>query len=188
MELTHTRHLPAERETVWNALTDPDRLRAAIPGCESIEKLGENDYLVTLTASVGPVRAKFRGRLQLADVVAPQSYTLNFEGQGGPAGFAKGTARIKLAPEDGGTRLDYTVNAQVGGKLAQAGQRLIDAAAGKLADDFFTAFSSSLAARAGIVSNEASPPAKRARGALIWIIVAALLVLLVALVQRKISP
>ena len=182
MELAHTRHLDAGREAVWNALNDPEKLRAAIPGCEAIEKTGDNEYLVTLTASVGPVRAKFRGRLQLADIVPPESYALHFEGQGGPAGFAKGSARVKLAPEDGGTRLDYTVNAQVGGKLAQAGQRLINAAAAKLADDFFAAFSSSLAAGAGIVSNEGLPPVKPARATLAWtlIIVIALLIALVA--------
>jgi carbon monoxide dehydrogenase subunit G len=181
MDLTHTRHLDAGRDAVWNALNDPEKLRAAIPGCESIEKTGENEYLVALTASVGPVRAKFRGRLQLADIVPPESYTLRFEGQGGAAGFANGTAQVKLAPEGGGTRLDYSVHAQVGGKLAQAGQRLINAAAAKLADDFFAAFSSSLAAGAGIVSNEGSPRVKPALGSLIWTL-SAVLALLIALV------
>lgn len=181
MELTHSRLLPADRETVWRALNDPERLRAAIPGCESIEETGEGEYRVMVVAAVGPVRAKFVGRLRLCDVVPPRSYTLTFEGQGGAAGFAKGSASVTLTEVPGGTQLDDQVSAQVGGRLAQVGQRLIDAAAGKLADDFFAAFSSSLAAGPGIVSNGASPPAGRASGAPLWF-AAALIALLFALV------
>jgi carbon monoxide dehydrogenase subunit G len=180
MELTHSRHLPAERDAVWRALTDPEQLRAVIPGCESIERTGDNEFRVTMVAAVGPVRARFTGRLTLTDVVPPHSYTLTFEGQGGPAGFAKGVARVALTPEPGGTRFDDTVSAQVGGRLAQAGQRLIDAAAGKLEDEFFAALSSSLAAQAGIVSNVGSRTPAPASRKLLWI-GAALLALVVAL-------
>lgn len=181
MELTHTRHLDAPREAVWAALTDPERLRALIPGCESIERSGDNEYRLAMMAAIGPVKARFTGRLTLADVVPPERYTLTFEGQGGAAGFARGTARVVLTPEDGGTRLDDTVSAQVGGRLAQVGQRLIDAAAGKLAEQFFSALSSSLAGPPGIVSNVGSPtPAPRSKTPL-WAGIA-LIVLLAALV------
>lgn len=156
MDLFHSRLLPADRETVWRALNDPQHLCAAIPGCESIERIGENEYRVTMMAAVGPVRTRFTGRLRLADVVPPESYTLTFEGEGGAAGFVKGAARVQLTAEGDGTRLDDTVSAQVGGRLAQAGQRLIDAAAGRIAEEFFTTFSSRLAAAPAIVSNEPS--------------------------------
>jgi hypothetical protein len=152
MELKNSRLLPVDRESAWQALNDPERLRAAIAGCESIVPTGENEYEAAMTAAIGPVKAKFKGRLRLSDVVPPESYTLAFDGQGGPAGFGKGTARVTLTPEGAGTRLDYTVQAQVGGKIAQVGQRLIDGAARKMADDFFERFGAALAA-------EAPPPA-----------------------------
>jgi carbon monoxide dehydrogenase subunit G len=175
MELASTRLLPVDRETAWRALNDPEALKAAIPGCESIEPTGENEYAVAMTAAIGPVRAKFRGKLVLSDIVVPERYTIHFEGQGGPAGFGKGSASVELADEGGQTRLTYKVTAQVGGRIAQVGQRLIDAAAGKIADDFFAAFSSRLAPEAGIVSNGAVP----ASTAPLWIAFA-LLALLVA--------
>ncbi len=139
MDLAGQRHLPVDRESAWGSLNDPGVLKACIPGCEAIERTGENAYGLTIAAALGPVRAKFRGRLMLEDVVAPESYTLRFEGDAGPAGFARGTAKVRLA-EDNGTRMEYTVNAQVGGKLAQVGNRLVDSAARKLAEDFFAAF------------------------------------------------
>lgn len=145
MELKGERRLPVERAEAWRALNDPERLRAAIPGCESIERIGENEYRVALVASLGPVRAKFRGRLRLADVVAPERYTLRFEGEGGAAGFVKGTANVTLADEGPSTVVGYVVGAQVGGRLAQIGNRLVDSAALKLADDFFAAFERQLA-------------------------------------------
>ncbi|MEO8566654.1 MAG: carbon monoxide dehydrogenase subunit G [Betaproteobacteria bacterium] len=139
------RVVPTDVDTTWRALNDPEVLRACIPGCESIDRVSDTEYRVTMTARVGPVSAKFNGRLLLADIAAPRSYTLKFEGQGGAAGFANGTAKVELSPANAGTRIDYAVNAQVGGKLAQIGSRLIDGAAAKVADDFFARF----AARAG---------------------------------------
>lgn len=140
MEMKGSRTVPSDIETTWQALNDSDVLRACIPGCESIERVSDNESRVTMTARVGPVNAKFNGRLLLEDVVAPQSYTLRFEGQGGAAGFAHGSARVALAPIDDGTRIDYAVNARVGGKLAQIGSRLVDGAAAKMANDFFSRF------------------------------------------------
>ena len=139
MDLAGQRHLPVDRASAWASLNDPEVLKDCIPGCETIERTGEGEYALTIAAALGPVRAKFRGRLKLEDVVAPESYTLRFEGDAGAAGFSKGTAKVRLA-EDNGTRMEYTVNAQVGGKLAQVGNRLIDSAARKLAEDFFAAF------------------------------------------------
>jgi carbon monoxide dehydrogenase subunit G len=140
MDMKGSRLVPIDIETTWQALNDPEVLRACIPGCESIDRVSDTEYGLAMTARVGPVSAKFSGRLVLTDVVAPQSYTLKFEGQGGAAGFANGAARVALTPADGGTRIDYAVNAQVGGKLAQIGSRLVDGAAAKLANDFFTRF------------------------------------------------
>jgi carbon monoxide dehydrogenase subunit G len=178
MELASSRLLPVDRDTAWRALMDPEQLRAAIPGCESIEQSAEGEYAVLLTAAIGPVKAKFRGKLRLGDVVAPERYTIDFEGQGGQAGFGKGSARVELHPEGGHTRLTYQASAQVGGRIAQVGQRLVDAAAGRLADEFFEAFSSSLAAGRGIVSNASTD---RPSVAPLWF-GAALVVLLIVLV------
>ncbi len=140
MDMKGSRLVPTDVDTTWRALNDPEVLRACIPGCESIDRVSDTEYRVAMTARVGPVSAKFTGRLLLADIVAPRSYTLKFEGQGGAAGFANGAAKVELSPVDGGTRIDYAVNAQVGGKLAQIGSRLIDGAAAKVADDFFARF------------------------------------------------
>lgn len=149
MEMTSTRSVPASVDTVWNALNDPVILKECIPGCESIEPDGENAYKIALAARVGPVAAKFNGRMRLSDVTPPHGYTLSFDGQGGAAGFAKGEAKVALAPGENGatTALSYTVKAQVGGKIAQIGSRLVDAAAQKLADEFFGSFSDAVAAR-----------------------------------------
>lgn len=144
MELKGERFLGVDRETAWQALNDPQRLRAAIPGCEAIEPLGENSYRVVVKAALGPVRAKFGGKLRIEDVVGHERYTLRFEGEGGAAGFVRGSAEVALKETEGGTRVGYGVNAQVGGRLAQVGNRLIDSAALKLADDFFAAFESQL--------------------------------------------
>jgi carbon monoxide dehydrogenase subunit G len=140
MEMKGSRVVPTDVDTTWRALNDPEVLRACIPGCESIDRVSDTEYRVAMTARVGPVSAKFTGRLLLADIVAPRSYTLKFEGQGGAAGFANGMAKVELSPVDGNTRIDYAVSAQVGGKLAQIGSRLIDGAAAKVADDFFSRF------------------------------------------------
>jgi carbon monoxide dehydrogenase subunit G len=140
MELKSSRTVPASVEATWAALNDPETLKACIPGCESIERVSDTEFQVTMTARVGPVAAKFHGRIVLADLVAPVSYRLSFEGQGGAAGFARGEARVTLAPEGTGTRIDYSATAQVGGKLAQIGSRLVDGAAAKVAEDFFARF------------------------------------------------
>ena len=140
MEMNGSRTVPADIDTTWRALNDPEVLKACIPGCESVERVSDNEYRLTMTARVGPVSARFTGRIVLADIVAPTSYTLSFEGQGGAAGFAKGEARVTLSANEPGTRIDYQAKAQVGGKLAQIGSRLVDGAAAKVADDFFARF------------------------------------------------
>src|SRR5439155_10133511 len=140
MELTSSRTVPASVEKTWAALNDPETLKACIPGCESIEQVSDTEFKVAMTARVGPVSAKFTGRIVLSDIVPPTSYKMSFEGQGGAAGFARGGARVALTPDGSGTRIEYTVNAQVGGKLAQIGSRLVDGAAAKVADDYFACF------------------------------------------------
>jgi len=146
MEMTGEQLIPASQQDTWKALNDPEVLKACVPGCESITLVNENEYQVQMTARVGPVSAKFRGRLSLFDIKPPTSYSLAFEGQGGPAGFAKGAAQVKLSsqgPDE--TKLAYDVKASVGGKLAQIGSRLIDAAAKKVADEFFQNFTKRMA-------------------------------------------
>ncbi|MGH8714935.1 MAG: SRPBCC family protein [Casimicrobiaceae bacterium] len=162
MEMKGSRVVPADVEATWRALNDPDELRACIPGCESIERVSDTEYRVTMTARVGPVSAKFAGRLLIADLAPPRSYTLQFEGQGGAAGFANGTARVALAPADAaGTRIDYVVSAQVGGKLAQIGSRLVDGAAAKVADDFFARFVERVGGRTPEVQGVVAAPTER---------------------------
>jgi carbon monoxide dehydrogenase subunit G len=131
-------HWP-QQET-WNALNDPEVLKDCIPGCESITRVSDNEYDVVLTARVGPVSAKFKGRMKVTDADPPRAYTLGFEGQGGVAGFAKGEATVTLTPEGASTKLAYSAKATVGGKLAQVGARLIDGVARQLAGKFFEAF------------------------------------------------
>jgi uncharacterized protein len=144
MEMNGSRTVPADIDTTWRALNDPEVLKACIPGCESVERVSDNEYRLTMTARVGPVSARFTGRIVLADIVAPTSYTLSFEGQGGAAGFANGEARVTLSANEPGTRIGYQVKAQIGGKLAQIGSRLVDGAAAKVADDFFARFADRL--------------------------------------------
>jgi carbon monoxide dehydrogenase subunit G len=140
MELSSSRTVPASVAATWAALNDPETLKACIPGCESIERVSDTEFKVAMTARVGPVAAKFTGRIVLADLVPPTSYRMSFEGQGGAAGFARGEARVVLAPDGEGTRIEYSASAQVGGKLAQIGSRLVDGAAAKVAEDFFGRF------------------------------------------------
>jgi carbon monoxide dehydrogenase subunit G len=158
MEMKGSRVVPADVATTWRALNDPEVLRECIPGCESIDRVSDTEYRVLMTARVGPVSAKFSGRLTLADIAAPRSYTLKFEGQGGAAGFANGSAKVELSPVEGGTRIDYAVNAQVGGKLAQIGSRLIDGAAAKVADDFFARFVARAGGRPPATAEAAAAP------------------------------
>jgi uncharacterized protein len=140
MEMTGEQLIPLPQAATWEALNDPAVLKHCIPGCESIERVADNEYKVVLTAKVGPVNAKFKGKMTVSDADPPRAYTLVFEGQGGAAGFAKGQASVALTPEAAGTRLAYSAKASVGGKLAQVGSRLIDGVAKKLAGHFFTAF------------------------------------------------
>jgi hypothetical protein len=146
MEMTGEQLVPASQQETWNALNDPAVLKQCVPGCEAIDPAGENQYQVLMVARVGPVSAKFKGKLTLSDVKPPESYSIAFEGQGGAAGFAKGGAQVRLAPQGASTRLSYDVKASVGGKLAQIGSRLVDAAAKKVADDFFKNFNAKVGA------------------------------------------
>ncbi|MEZ5649095.1 MAG: carbon monoxide dehydrogenase subunit G [Burkholderiaceae bacterium] len=141
MNLNGEREIPADLETTWKALNDPETLKACVPGCESMEQTGENEYTAAMKFKIGPVNARFKGKLNLENVQPMQSYTIRFEGQGGVAGFGKGTADVALEPIDANkTRLKYAAAAQVGGKIAQIGSRLVSSAAAKVADDFFKTF------------------------------------------------
>jgi carbon monoxide dehydrogenase subunit G len=150
MEMSGEQIIPATQAQTWDALNDPEILKACVPGCESITKTAENEYVVLMTARIGPVSAKFKGKLALSDLDPPNSYSIAFEGQGGVAGFGKGGAKVQLAPDTaagGNTKLTYQVKANVGGKLAQIGSRLVDAAAKKLAVEFFDAFNAKVASQ-----------------------------------------
>lgn len=140
MEMTGERQIPAPREKVWDALNDPEILKQCIAGCESLDKTSDTEFSARVTSRVGPVTAKFTGKVQLSDVDPPNGYTISGEGQGGVAGFAKGGAKVQLADDGSGTLLTYEANGTVGGKLAQIGSRLIDSTARKMADDFFDKF------------------------------------------------
>jgi len=144
MEMTGEQLVPQPQDVTWNALNDAAILKDCIPGCESIERVSPTEFQMTMTAKVGPVSAKFKGKMTLSEVAPPRAYTLTFEGQGGVAGFAKGAARVELSPDAGGTRLAYSATAMIGGKLAQVGARLIDGVAKKMAEQFFTAFNKRL--------------------------------------------
>lgn len=140
MKLESNRVIQAEPGVVWEHLVDVDVLKQYIPGCQSMEQTGENEYALTMKTKVGPVSATFKGELGLRDIVPGESYTLHFEGKGGAAGFGKGSAAVRLEPAEEGTNLLYSVDASVGGKIAQVGQRLVDGTARKMADDFFSDF------------------------------------------------
>jgi len=187
MEMLGNRHLGVTQQQAWEALNDPETLKKCIPGCDKFELTGDNTYSVALAVKIGPVSAKFNGKVMLSDIVAPDGYKLTFEGQGGVAGFAKGSSSVTLKPLAGaaapaavaadvqadaaiaheadaaaplaGCELDYTVQAQVGGKIAQLGQRLIDGAAKSTADDFFKRFEAEMQSRYG------PPPAPAAEAA-----------------------
>jgi uncharacterized protein len=137
--------LPAPRQLVWEKLNDTEALKASIPGCETLEKLSDNEFQAVATNKVGPVKARFKGKVRLSDLDPPNGYRISGEGDGGVAGFAKGGATVALTDKDGGTLLTYNVEAQIGGKLAQLGQRLVNGAAKKLADQFFTKFAAQFA-------------------------------------------
>lgn len=159
MDMTGQHTIPAPRQTVWEALNDPDVLKQCIPGCEEIEKTGDDGFAAKVSVKVGPVKAKFGGQVTLSDIDPPNGYTISGEGKGGAAGFAKGGAKVRLEDADGGaaTVLNYEVNASVGGKLAQIGARLIDSTAKKYANDFFATFSEIAASRAGGAGEQQKP-------------------------------
>ena len=183
MEMLGNRRLGVTQQQAWEALNDPETLKKCIPGCDKFELTGDNQYSVALALKIGPVSAKFSGKVMLSDIVAPDGYKLTFEGQGGVAGFAKGSSSVTLRPLDGaadadanaeataapspaGCELDYTVQAQVGGKIAQLGQRLIDGAAKSTADDFFKHFEAEMQSRYGpppaVAEETAEAPAEKA--------------------------
>src|SRR5690349_23854537 len=183
--MSNTRTVPLPRQVVWNALNDPAVLKDCVPGCESIEPDGEHAWRVVMAARVGPVSARFNGRMAMTDINEPESYTLQFDGQGGAAGFARGDARVTLKPlDERQTEMSYVAKAQIGGKLAQIGSRLVDGAAAKLADDFFARF---VARAAPPAPAEAAAPAPEAAplappGGSPWIRYAAIAVLVIVLI------
>ncbi|UNC13058.1 carbon monoxide dehydrogenase subunit G [Acidiphilium multivorum] len=160
MEMSGERLIAAPREAVWAALNDPEVLKACIQGCESIEKLSDTEMTATVAAKIGPISARFNGKVTLADLDPPNAYTISGEGQGGVAGFAKGGAKVQLADAEGGTKLTYQVSAQIGGKMAQLGARLIDSVAKSYAESFFTKFSERLAPAPEAATAPAPTPTK----------------------------
>ena len=157
MDMTGEYHIAAPRQKVWEALNDTEILRQSITGCEKVEKLSATEMTATVRAKVGPVSARFTGKVTLSDLDPPNGYRISGEGTGGPAGFAKGGATVKLVDENGGTKLSYVVEASIGGKLAQIGSRLIDATARQMAEQFFSKFTQIVSA-----ASAASAPAEAA--------------------------
>jgi carbon monoxide dehydrogenase subunit G len=203
MDMTGEQRIPAPRQRVWEALNDPTILQQCIPGCEEIEQTTPTQWAAKVRAKVGPVSASFKGKVTLSDLDPPNGYKITGEGTGGAAGFAKGGAAVRLSDDGAGTILAYTVNAQVGGKLAQIGSRLIDGTARKMADDFFTRFAAivggpapaeAAAATAPVAAPAASAiaptdvPPVPARGSLppwVWIVgLAVVVAILLALFAR----
>jgi carbon monoxide dehydrogenase subunit G len=193
MDMTGEVRIPAPRQKVWEALNDPAILKECIPGCEEIEKLSPTELQAKVTAKVGPVKARFGGKVVLSDLDPPNGYKITGEGSGGAAGFAKGGATVHLTDDGGGTRLAYTVEAHVGGKMAQIGSRLIDATARKMADDFFNklaavvggpalpmpAETAAAPAAASVASSTPTPASSARLSPLVWV---AGLVVIVAIV------
>ncbi len=174
MDMTGERRIPAPRQKVWDALNDPRVLQAAIPGCKSLEKTSDTDMRATAAVKIGPIAAQFTGKVQLLDLNPPTSYRIAGEGQGGVAGFANGGANVHLSDDGPFTLLQYEVKAQVGGKIAQLGARLIDATAKQMADQFFDRFSAEVSGPAelaadglltGTVQALATPPGPQAPAA-----------------------
>jgi carbon monoxide dehydrogenase subunit G len=186
MEMQGSRALAVTQEQAWSALNDPEVLKASIPGCDKVELTAENQYAVAVAVKIGPVSAKFAGKITLTDVKPPESYTLSFDGQGGAAGFGKGQAQVQLTPQGTGCELSYNVSAQVGGKIAQMGQRLIDGVARSMAEDFFRRFDEEMqrrypeayaaAAAAQPVAAQPAEPAGKPIPRWLWVVGAVLLV------------
>ncbi|MEK7944647.1 carbon monoxide dehydrogenase subunit G [Pigmentiphaga sp. YJ18] len=168
MEITGTQVIAAPRADVWKALNDPATLKRCLPGCESVEQAGPDEFHIVITAAIGPLRPRFNGSLRLTEAVPPASCVMVFEGQGGAMGFGKGSASVDLKEAGAGTELAYAAQAQVGGKLAQVGARLIDSVARKISDDFFKAFRKQFAPEEAALAGDGAPekrtPAARAIG------------------------
>ena len=162
MELQGSRALAVTQQQAWDALLDPQVLKACIPGCEKLEATAPNQYAAAVALRIGPVAAKFNGKFGLSDVNAPASCTIAFDGQAGAAGFGKGAAQVRIEPKGSSCELAYDVKAQVGGKIAQVGQRLIDSVAKAMAEDFFTRFDEEMRKRH---PSEAWAPAPEKQGA-----------------------
>ena len=176
MEMQASRTLAVSQQQAWEALNDPEVLKLCIPGCDKVEPTGENQYSVAMALKIGPVSAKFAGKITLSDIVPPESYNIAFDGSGGVAGFGKGNAQVKLVPlpddaaGQASCELHYTVHASVGGKIAQLGQRLIDGAAKSMAEDFFKRFDNEMQRRHPRA--EAPPPDPEAGAAASGVLVA----------------
>jgi carbon monoxide dehydrogenase subunit G len=148
MEFKGEYRIPAPQQAVWDALNDPEVLRRSLPGCKALEQTGANEFTATIAAKIGPVSATFKGKVDLIDLDPPNGYTLSGRGQGGPAGFAKGSARVSLKPDGDATLLHYVATVDIGGKLAGVGSRLIGGVAASMAEEFFGKFSRVLTAGA----------------------------------------
>jgi carbon monoxide dehydrogenase subunit G len=162
VDINGEQRIPAPQSAVWEALNDPEALKASIPGCESVDKVSDTQFTARITMAIGPVKAKFSGDVMLSEIEAPNAYTITGKGSGGAAGFGKGSARVTLIPDGSGTLLRYAAKASVGGKLAQIGQRLVDSAAKKMADEFFTNFTAYLTAKGAAAP--AAPPMTAVEG------------------------
>ena len=161
MHMTDSRDIKADPQTVWASLLDPEVLKACVPGCQEMHGSPEEGFDATVVQKVGPVKATFKGHVQLNDMIAPESLSIDGEGKGGAAGFAKGGAKVRLEAIDGGTRLHYDVDAKVGGKLAQLGSRIIDGFAKKMADQFFVRFQETLEGPSEEGAEDAEPEKKK---------------------------
>ena len=191
MELNGERIIPASVDATWAALNDPEILKACIAGCETLERVGDDGFVAVVAMKIGPVSARFKGNLKLTNVNPPTSYTINFDGQGGVAGFGKGSADVSLMPiSASATKLAYSARATVGGKMAQIGSRLIDATAGKITDDFFKAFEAQLqalvpaGAGAASASVVAAARPREPAGALGWALAAIVVLATAFLILR----
>ncbi len=191
MDMQGSRQLAITQQQAWDALNDPAVLKTCIPGCDKVEPSGENQYAIGMALKIGPVSAKFTGKITLSEINPPASYKLSFEGQGGPAGFGKGSAAVTLIPNADGCELSYRVNATVGGKVAQLGQRLIDGAAKSMAEDFFKRFDDEMQrqhpesyAAKMVMGNAQAEPARSAQTSAVpvwvWVGAAAAAIALVA--------
>ena len=187
MDMQGSRALAVTQQQAWDALNNPEVLKACIPGCDKFESTGENQYAIGVAVKIGPLAARFAGKIGLSDIKPPGSYTISFDGQGGAAGFGKGNSQVTLTPQGTGCELAYTVHAQVGGKIAQLGQRLVDGAAKSMAEDFFKRFDAEMQRRYpeayAVAAQAASTATAKPSGAKIpvWAWIAGAVLLLAAL-------